>query len=63
MHKNILKNQIQSKCRYIEVSGMRIPVSPDGIPMVNMAQQIATDTTDKDDIETTPDRSVFCAQH
>jgi len=40
MHKIILRGQIQNKCQYIEVKGMRVPISPDGIPMVNLAVPI-----------------------
>jgi hypothetical protein len=37
-HKSILRGQIQSKTRYIYTNGLKIPISPDGIPMVNLAQ-------------------------
>ena len=36
----MLKCQIQNKCQYIDLKGMRIPISPDGIPMVNLARPI-----------------------
>ena len=39
------------------MNGMRIPVSPDGIPMVNMAQQIGSsnkDVTKINNFDTTP---------
>lgn len=39
-HKIILRDQVQNSCRYIEIQGMRVPISPDGIPMVNLAQPI-----------------------
>ena len=39
-HKKMLKCQIQNKCQYIDLKGMRIPISPDGIPMVNLARPI-----------------------
>ena len=34
------KNLIESRVQYFELNGQRIPVSPDGIPMLNMAKPI-----------------------
>ena len=41
-HKNELQNKIESRVQYYEFNGHRIPISPDGIPMLNMAKPVAT---------------------
>lgn len=39
-HQNNLKARIESSCKFIEIKGMKVPVSPDGIPMVNLAKPL-----------------------
>ena len=46
-HQNNLKAKIESSCKFIEIKGMKVPISPDGIPMVNLAKPIDGDDADK----------------
>ena len=46
-HQNNLKAKIESSCKFIEIKGMKVPISPDGIPMVNLAKPVDGDDADK----------------
>lgn len=41
-HKNELQNMVESRVQYYEFNGHRIPISPDGIPMLNLAKPVST---------------------
>jgi len=43
-HKNELQNIVESRVQYYEFNGHRIPISPDGIPMLNMAKPVSSPT-------------------
>jgi len=43
-HKNELQNMIESRVQYYEINGHRIPISPDGVPMINQAKPVAAPT-------------------
>ena len=48
-HQNNLKARIESGCKFIEIKGMKVPVSPDGIPMVNLAKPLEDKEADEAD--------------
>jgi hypothetical protein len=40
-HKLAIRDRLQGKCQYLIVGNLKIPISPDGIPMVNLATAIS----------------------
>ncbi|CAG5090431.1 Oidioi.mRNA.OKI2018_I69.PAR.g12597.t1.cds [Oikopleura dioica] len=55
-HKLAIRDRLQGKCQYLIVGNLKIPISPDGIPMVNLATAIsktegANNNDSDDDLE------------
>ena len=48
-HRTNIQAKIASACKFVEMGGMRVPVSPDGIPMINLAKPIQDPEANSDD--------------
>ena len=54
-HRTNIQAKIASACKFVEMGGMRVPVSPDGIPMINLAKPIQEDTAAAEEDESAED--------
>ena len=54
-HRTNIQAKIASACKFVEMGGMRVPVSPDGIPMINLAKPIQEDTAAEEEDESAAD--------
>ena len=55
-HRTNIKAKIESSCKFLEIKGMKVPISPDGIPMVNLARPINENQSTPNSPESTDQR-------